>query len=140
MKTPATVATPPVATGTTPAAATTPAKGKGKGGKGIPRVNIAVINMTAEQREAWFNEKTAALPADVKATVRARLDEAVKSGLSPRKVDWQKFLTGRSCIDLLSCITVAQKLSKDGKAAELTKKREAIEAAKLELAELEKLG
>ena len=126
---------------TTNAPATTSAKtSKGKGGKGIPRVSAKIVAMSPADREVWFNEKTANLPADTKAEIRTRLDEAVKSGLSPRKVIWEKFLAGRSCIDLLSCITVAQKLSKDGKAAELTKKREAIEAAKLELADLEKLG
>jgi hypothetical protein len=88
---------------------TTPAAAQKKSTAGVPRITAAVVGMTPEQREVWFNEKCGKLSAAIQKEVRERLD-AVNAGKyelkgggqgQGKKVDFQKIFERVTVAELL---------------------------------------
>ena len=115
----------------------TTTKATKKSTAGVPRITKGVMAMDVAGREKWFNDKCANLAADVKAEIRARLDQvnAGKYTLTQgqgqgRKIDFAAAFAKQTASDLLALKPVLE--------AAIEAKREAalaeIAAAELELA------
>lgn len=78
------------------------AKGQKKDGsarkstKGIPRVTDKVLAMNETERAEWLGK----VPAEHRAEIEKRLNEALKEGRKPKKIDWASTFKGRTAADL----------------------------------------
>jgi len=109
-----------------------------KGGYKGPRVTAKVIAMSESDRKAWLDSLK--ITPEERKTIAARLEKAVKKGIKPRKVNVESLkaaLVGQP-IDVLAEIqSVIAPLIEAGKADEIKRIREEIEAGKQKLATLE---
>jgi len=108
--------------------------------KNTPKVTNVQKRMSKEEQDAWFQKNCAKLPADVQATIRAKLAAPLtvrKAKGSSKVKDWSAWVAKLSIMELLSAKTVIDKAFVSRKPevdAETEKIRKGIEEAQSKLA------
>jgi len=126
-------------TSTTTAATATPAKTR----KNTPKVTNVQKRMSKEEQDAWFQKNCAKLPADVQATIRAKLAAplTIRNAKGSSKVkDWNEFVNKLSITDLMDArvaVNAAYALREPERMAEAEKIRKEMAAQQEKLAKVD---